>query len=214
MTDQTKRQRSLDLLARGESLLALGRKIKPGLLFLTHGETLLALVFVLAGIIVLREGFLKLRALWIQVAPLFPLSIPEYSSQRLLMGLPQLVSLFINVVSSLCAVLIGLLWAASGLADALQSLKKPVGHPNWQDAGIVAEVVQTAQAQVLEVFFLADAGYRGQIASTPSYQSDFIRTLTHFAQRVVENPFHRRSDSSRILHPTSRSFTNIQVLSD
>src|SRR4030042_6321950 len=88
--------------------------IEKRLAFLKNGEALVGLVFLLAGLFVAREGFLRLKALWFLFAPNFPLSMQDYTGQRILGALPFLSGAFISIVGSICAILVGILWAGAG----------------------------------------------------------------------------------------------------
>ncbi len=68
--------------------------------FLGDGQLLLGVVFVIAGLFVGREGILKLRDVWQQFAPFFPISLPDDVSQRAIHSFPDIFKFFVVVVSS------------------------------------------------------------------------------------------------------------------
>lgn len=112
-----------------------------------NGQALLGIVFVLAGAVVVREGFVKIRELWVEFAPYFPMTLPGTALPRILEGLPLIVLVFIVLISSVCGVLIGLLWTLSGLVDIIQSRRKRTVAGDLMQPELVAEAVRTAQAQ-------------------------------------------------------------------
>ncbi len=114
--------------------------------FLRDGRALLGIVFVIAGLFVAREGILKLRDLWQQFAPYFPLLLPEDMSQRAIHSLPGIFKFFVVIVSSICAVLIGALWAVSGMEDLFQAHKKNRRPSDFEKPELVAESIRSGRA--------------------------------------------------------------------
>lgn len=112
-----------------------------------NGQALLGIVFFLAGVVVTREGILKLRELWVEFGRYFPLSLGGLALPKILEVLPLIVLVFIVFVSSVCGVLIGLLWALSGLVDLFRSWRQKVVSGDLKEPEVVAEAVRTAQAQ-------------------------------------------------------------------
>jgi hypothetical protein len=121
--------------------------IERRLAFLKNGEALVGLLFLLAGLFIAREGFLRLKGLWVLFAPNFPLSMQNYTGQLILTALPFLSGAFISVIGSVCAILIGILWAGMGLGEAFGSWRKrpPSGAFKYPD--MVAESIRVSQAQ-------------------------------------------------------------------
>jgi len=111
--------------------------------FLGDGQVLLGVVFVIAGLFVGREGILKLRDVWQQFAPFFPISLPDDVSQRAIHSFPDIFKFFVVVVSSVCAVLIGALWAVSGVQDLFQMRRKIHRPPDFEKPELVAESIRS-----------------------------------------------------------------------
>jgi hypothetical protein len=113
--------------------------------FLGDGRVLLGIVFVIAGVFVAREGILELKDLWRQFAPFFPLSLPHNLSQTATQSLPSVFKFFVVIVSSVCAVLIGGLWAVSGVQDVIQAQRK-IGRPrDFDQPEFVAEALRSGR---------------------------------------------------------------------
>ena len=123
------------------------KRILGNIPLIKNGHALLGIVFFLAGLVVTREAVLKLRELWVEFGQYFPLSLGGLALPRFLEVLPLVVLIFIVLVSSVCAVLIGLLWALSGLMDIIRSWRQPVVSGDLKQPEVVAEAVRTAQAQ-------------------------------------------------------------------
>jgi hypothetical protein len=125
-----------------------GREDTKGLLaFLKNGEALVGLLFLLAGLLVAREGFLRLKTLWILFAPSFPLSMHDYTGERILTALPFVSGAFISIVGSICAILIGILWVGSGLGEAVGSWRKKPPPGVFKHPDMVAESLRVSHAQ-------------------------------------------------------------------
>jgi len=122
-------------------------KIIQKIPFLTNGMALIGLVLLLAGIVVTRGGILKLRELWIEFTPYFPLSFSNVTPARVLVSVPLIVKVFIVLVSSVCAVLIGALWAFSGLAEMFRARKRTVNPADLDQPALVAESLRKGQTQ-------------------------------------------------------------------
>ncbi len=127
--------------------MVLRQNIEKRLAFLKNGEALVGLLFVLAGLFVAREGFLRLKALWFLFAPNFPLSMQDYTGQRILGALPFISGAFISIVGSVCAVLIGLLWAGTGFGETFRSRKERPAPGVFKDPDMVAESERVSFAQ-------------------------------------------------------------------
>ena len=114
---------------------------------MTNGMALIGLVLLLAGIVVTKGGILKLRTLWIEFSPYFPISFSEVTPARVLVSVPLIVKVFIVLVSSICAVLIGAMWAFSGLAEMIRSRKKDVNPADLDQPALVAGSLREAQSE-------------------------------------------------------------------
>ena len=113
--------------------------------FLGDGRVLLGVIFVIAGLFVAREGILKLRDIWQQFAPFFPLSLPDDVSQRAIHSVPDIFKFFVVLVSSVCAILIGALWAVSGVQDLFQARRKIPRPPDFEKPELVAESIRSGR---------------------------------------------------------------------
>ena len=112
---------------------------------LGDGRVLLGIVFVIAGLFVAREGILGLRELWRQVAPFFPLSLVGDMSQRAVHSVPHIFKFFVVIVSSVCAILLGFLWAVSGVQDLFQVHRKIRRPPDLDKPELVAESIRSGR---------------------------------------------------------------------
>ena len=119
--------------------MAITRETLQRLSFLRRGEVLIGFVHLAAGIIVAREGFLKLQELWLQLQPYLPLSLQAQISEKILTSLPTILKTFVTVVGSICAVLVGLLWIFSGLYNMVQRREDLPGAPYLGQPELVAE---------------------------------------------------------------------------
>lgn len=113
--------------------------------FLGDGRVLLGVVFVIAGLFVAREGILRLRDVWVQVAPFFPFSLPDDVSQKAIHSVPDIFKYFVVLVSSVCAILIGALWAVSGVQDLFQAHRKIHRPPDFEKPELVAESIRSGR---------------------------------------------------------------------
>lgn len=111
------------------------------------GHALVGLVLVIAGLFIAWEGFFKLQELWRQFAPYFPFSLPPDTAQKMQTALPLVFSVFVTTVGSICAVLMGISWALSGLGEMFESKKKNSNPPDFEKPELVAESLRSAQAQ-------------------------------------------------------------------
>ncbi|HTY23341.1 MAG TPA: hypothetical protein VMC85_09440 [Desulfomonilaceae bacterium] len=123
------------------------KDLVPRLKFLKNGEALVGLVFLLAGIFVAIEAVSKLKALWFLFSPYFPVSFQDHAGQRLLNFLPFIIGVFINLIGSICAVLIGIVWALSGLGEVFESWKQSPPSGDFKHPELVAEALRTGQGQ-------------------------------------------------------------------
>ncbi|MGO9117892.1 MAG: hypothetical protein ACLQPD_09810 [Desulfomonilaceae bacterium] len=143
------------------------------LAFLKNGEALVGLLFLLAGLFVAREGFLRLKALWVLFAPNFPLSMQDYTGQRILGALPFLSGAFISIVGSICAILIGILWAGTGVGEAFRSWRKTPPPSVFKDPDMVAESLRVSRAQHRQSHYigmLAALWPRARLVSPIAYE--------------------------------------------
>jgi hypothetical protein len=115
--------------------------------FLWSGQALVGAVFLLAGLVIGWEGLWKLRDLWRQFAPHLPFSLPPDVAQRMQTALPLIFSVFVSTVGSICAVLMGISWGLSGIAEMFHSRKRVHDVPDFDRPELVAESLRSAQAQ-------------------------------------------------------------------
>ncbi|MGB6064560.1 MAG: hypothetical protein WBG50_07105 [Desulfomonilaceae bacterium] len=113
--------------------------------FLSNGRLLLAIVFVIAGSFVAWKGLSELRDLWRQLSPLFPLAMPKDVSQKVAHSLPLIFQYFVVLVSSICAVLIGGVWAVSGVGNLFQARSRIHEPGNFDKPELVAESIRAGR---------------------------------------------------------------------
>lgn len=123
------------------TLQQIARKIP----FVTNGEALVGLAFVVAGGIIAWDGAGRLLELWRQLSPFLPFSVPSDLLQRLMVSLPLVFKLFICLVSSICGVLIGALWFFSGFGQIIRSRRKAVVASAFENPALVAESLRRAE---------------------------------------------------------------------
>ncbi len=156
--------------------------------FLTNGVALIGIVLFLAGIVVTKGGILKLRELWIEFTPFFPMSLSDVTPARVLSSIPLIVRVFIVLVSSICAVLVGVLWAFSGLAEAIRSRKKVTNPEDLERPELVAESLRVGQAQYWRLASwlfrkLASVWPRVRLVTPVSY--DIVKDLARSSAKFV-----------------------------
>lgn len=106
---------------------------------LTNGEALVGLAWVVTGAVIAWDGARQLWAGWKALLPYLPFTLPADTAGIILNSLPLIVTLFICMVSSICAVLIGLMWVFGGIADAYRSRKLIGEAADFQYPELVAE---------------------------------------------------------------------------
>jgi hypothetical protein len=160
--------------------------------FLGNGQILLGIIFVIAGLFVAREGILKLRDLWHQFAPFFPLSIADDLPKRAIHSVPIIFKFFVVIVSSVCAVLIGALWVVSGLQDLFRARRKTIQPADFDKPELVAEAIRSGRAMYWAstprlVRFLSSIWTPARSMSPISYQffKEVLRSLVKIAVLAV-----------------------------
>ncbi len=108
------------------------------------GPLLIGLSFLIIGILVGREGALKLVELWERFSPHLPFSLPANLPDRIAVSFPTITKLFIVVVSSICAVIMGLLWVIVGLVDALRGFGREADAGDLGNPELVAESLESS----------------------------------------------------------------------
>lgn len=86
------------------------------------GTLFVGIVFAICGGIVAWSGYSHVKELWFKASQLFPIALPNDIAERTLVSFPLILKELISAVSSLCAVLIGVMWFFSGLGEMLRSL--------------------------------------------------------------------------------------------
>ena len=117
------------------------RKILEKAPFLANGGMLVGMAFVLAGVLVTRLGGIGLWGVWQRSEALRPFKIP--ASQIILISLPVIVKIFVIVLSSVSAVMIGVLWFGSGVAETIRAWKRSGIAAELAHSGLVAESMRT-----------------------------------------------------------------------
>jgi hypothetical protein len=110
------------------------------------GQALFGLAFVVAGLIIGWEGLHAAGALKTQFAPYLPFSLPPDIGLKTQKSLPFIFVVFVKVVSSLCAVIIGLVWIVSGLGEMIGSVTGDPQPDKFKSPDRVAEALRNAEA--------------------------------------------------------------------
>jgi hypothetical protein len=111
------------------------------------GKLFVGIAFVLAGISIAWMGYSQAKLLWSRALPFFPLSLPPDVSERVLASLSFIAKDLISAISSLCAILIGIMWFFSGLGDALRSGQLSQRSPDFAGPELVSETLRTGFPQ-------------------------------------------------------------------
>ncbi len=115
--------------------------------FYMNGDVLMALTYMVSGVLITREGGLKLWELWIKLSAYLPFSFQDQAAQKILPFLPVITKTFIITVSSVCAVIIGVLWILSGLFEAVQARARPFSPAGFARPDLAAESLRTGAPQ-------------------------------------------------------------------
>ena len=158
------------------------RKILEKVPFLANGGMLVGMSFMLAGILVARLGVVGLFGLWRRFESFRPFKIPE--SHVILISLPLIVKILVITLSSVSAVMIGVLWFGSGIAEAIRSWKNAGARSGLVFPGLVAESMRTNtirnwESEPFLLRMISLVWSRARSMSPASYQvfADFIRSL-------------------------------------
>lgn len=127
------------------------KKIADRLLFFTGGELLYGVVFFITGFLVVRMGYLRIYELWGELSPYFPLKLPESPGEWIADSLPYLSKLFISGVSSVSALLIGILWMGSAAFFAVRAGRTPEGYGEQANAALTAESIRRSRSLFWEI---------------------------------------------------------------
>jgi hypothetical protein len=155
---------------------------------LPRGQVFLGLVFVIAGFIITWEGSKALIQLWKQFSPYLPFSLPADIGQKSQRAFPFIFVTFVRVMSSLCAVVIGLLWVVSGLAELLGNISDNYTATNLKTPELIPEALRIGEAQYWRKYFypiklLAEKWTRVSLLSPASY--DFIKKILSSSLKIV-----------------------------
>ncbi|MFC1834822.1 hypothetical protein ACFL2Q_08825 [Thermodesulfobacteriota bacterium] len=105
---------------------------------------LVGLGFVIAGGLIARMGGVRLYALYLEYAPYFPLPPMDKASAWIFSSLPLIFRLFVIIVSSISAVLVGVLWFFSGLAEVIEARGFRQQPPDFERPDLTAESLRTS----------------------------------------------------------------------
>lgn len=111
----------------------------------TNGAALLGLAFALSGFLISRYAYLQLAFFVRELAAVLPFSITPDLQQRLLVSLPLIVTIFISLVSSIAALLIGVLWIFSGLLQAFRSRRRSEDPAPFENPDLAAESLRRSE---------------------------------------------------------------------
>lgn len=112
---------------------------------LLNSGSLISLAFVLAGVFIAIEGALKLSNLYTELSAYFPLNLPAKAGEKILNSLPFITKNFVMLVSSICSMIIGILWFGSGLFEAFQSRGRTVTPSEFANPNLCAEALRTSE---------------------------------------------------------------------
>jgi hypothetical protein len=100
---------------------------------------------IFSGVIIACAGFSKIWELWQELAPLFPISVPNNVSHFITNSGPQLIAVFINIVGSISAFLIGLVWIISGILEMFSRWNREIeAGPLYEPISIVQSLISTS----------------------------------------------------------------------
>ena len=142
--------------------------------FWVDGQLLAALAFVLSGTIIAGNGILRLRELWHQFQPIFPLALPGDVSQVILNSFPLILNTLINVVASACAVLMGCAWIFSGLIDTFRSFRNQIIPRDFEQPELAVEILRSARPAYWRNFSLL-----ARVLARIRPQLRFMSPVTH-----------------------------------
>ena len=156
---------------------------------LTNGDFLVGSVFMLSGVILVWLGGARLHDLYREFSGYFPLTLPDNVADIILSSFPLIFRTFINTVGSLCAVIMGILWALSGIAEAFEARKGWSAPPELEHPEVVAESLRSGQSLYwrsasLSVRILGRLWRRARFISPISYEM-FHHVLSSTVRIVV-----------------------------
>lgn len=118
--------------------------------FWHNDRVLLGLLYVSTGLVVACGGCLRIWALWMQLQPHLPFSLPSDLAERIGAHMPQVLSSLVNVVASLAGLLLGIAWLVFGVGELIAGRDKGVVPGPLVGPEIVAEeIVHNADPEVL-----------------------------------------------------------------
>jgi len=164
------------------------RKIFEKLPFLTNGDVMVGLTFVVAGIIIFYSGITKLWDLWSKLYPFLPLRLQANVGELILRSLPLVFTYFISTVAALSASLLGILWLLVGLGDAIRRKGDSPEPAEYKHPEMTAESLMYGQAVQWRDFswffkFLARRWTRVRYISPVSL--DVFRDIVRASLKVV-----------------------------
>jgi hypothetical protein len=118
----------------------------------SYGKTILyslwdqapILTSILSGVIIAYAGFFKIWELWEKLAPLFPITVPSNVSHLITNSGPQLITIFINVVGSISAFLMGLVWIITGILETFRRWNKKIEPgPLYEPVSIIESLISS-----------------------------------------------------------------------
>ncbi|MFH1113129.1 MAG: hypothetical protein V1792_04340 [Pseudomonadota bacterium] len=113
---------------------------------MTNAEVLVGCAFLSAGIILVWNGWWALQRLYQEFSAYFPLKLSDNTAQILLHSFPLIFKTFVNTVGAICAVLMGTLWAVTGIGEALEGRRKWAQAPDLESPEVAAESLRSGQS--------------------------------------------------------------------
>jgi hypothetical protein len=111
-----------------------------------NAELLVGCCFLLSGVILVWTGAAKIQLLYQQFSGYFPIALPDNTAKVLLRSFPLILKTFITTVGAICAVIMGVLWAMAGAAEAFEGRKQWAHVPDLDQPEVVAESLRLSQS--------------------------------------------------------------------
>lgn len=112
--------------------------------FLKDGLALAGVLLCVCGGVIAGLGLSRIRDLWIQIQPVLPLSLSADVPEMVAQSFPTVLTVVVNFIASVCAVLMGIAWAFSGLASAVKGRRRRASPGDLDSPALVAEALRSS----------------------------------------------------------------------
>lgn len=112
--------------------------------FFRDGPALAGFVLFVSGGVIACVGLFRIRDLWIQIQPALPLSLSVDVPEMLVHLFPSVLSVVVNFIASVCAVLMGIAWGFSGIASVVKSHRSRTCPSDLNSPELVAEALRSS----------------------------------------------------------------------